>query len=178
VKWLTPRRALDAAPSERDRLLLRVLWATGARISEALALRSMDVRRDSLVLPNLKSPSACSFLLARRICQALSCSRLRNTDWRMTSRCSSRANGPQTAERVRSLVSKPGNRPCSLGSRQCACPRAAHLAVWQGRRAGTGASTPVPPCTGPPARPDDQELADRPEAGWLVTAADGLSQRE
>lgn len=48
---------IGAAPSERDRLLLRVLWATGARISEALALRPMDVRRDSLVLPNLKNPS-------------------------------------------------------------------------------------------------------------------------
>ena len=48
---------IDAASSERDRLLLRVLWATGARISEALALRAMDVRRDSLVLPNLKNPS-------------------------------------------------------------------------------------------------------------------------
>jgi integrase len=57
---LTPEDVLaviDAAPSERDRLLLRVLWATGARISEALALRPMDVRRDSLVLPNLKNPS-------------------------------------------------------------------------------------------------------------------------
>src|ERR671932_1819703 len=57
---LAPEDALaviDAAPSERDRLLLRVLWATGARISEALALRPMDVRRDSLVLPNLKNPN-------------------------------------------------------------------------------------------------------------------------
>jgi integrase len=48
---------IEAATSERDRLLLRVLWATGARISEALALRPIDVRRDSLVLPNLKNPS-------------------------------------------------------------------------------------------------------------------------
>jgi len=48
---------VGAAASERDRLLLRVLWATGARISEALALRPMDVRRDSLILPNLKNPS-------------------------------------------------------------------------------------------------------------------------
>jgi len=48
---------IAAATTERDRLLLRVLWATGARISEALALRPLDVRRDSLVLPNLKSPS-------------------------------------------------------------------------------------------------------------------------
>jgi integrase/recombinase XerD len=48
---------IEATSSERDRLLLRVLWATGARISEALALRPMDVRRDSLVLPNLKNLS-------------------------------------------------------------------------------------------------------------------------
>jgi integrase len=48
---------IDAAGTERDRLLLRVLRATGARISEALELRLMDVRRDSLVLPNLKNPS-------------------------------------------------------------------------------------------------------------------------
>ena len=48
---------IDAAGTERDRLLLRVLWATGARISEVLALRPMDTRRDSLVVPNLKNPS-------------------------------------------------------------------------------------------------------------------------
>src|SRR6516165_6798397 len=48
---------IDAVSSERDRLLLRVLWATGARISEALALRPMDVRRDHLILPNRKNPS-------------------------------------------------------------------------------------------------------------------------
>lgn len=48
---------IDATSTERDRLLLRVLWATGARITEVLALRPMDVRRDSLVLPNLKNPS-------------------------------------------------------------------------------------------------------------------------
>lgn len=48
---------IDAAMTERDRLLLRVLWATGARISEVLTVRPMDVRRDSVVLPNLKNPS-------------------------------------------------------------------------------------------------------------------------
>src|ERR1700730_12680148 len=48
---------IEAATNERDRLLLLVLWATGARISEALALRPMDVRRDSLVLPNRKNPN-------------------------------------------------------------------------------------------------------------------------
>lgn len=48
---------IAAATSERDRLLLRVLWATGARVSEALALRPMDVQRDHLVLPNRKNPS-------------------------------------------------------------------------------------------------------------------------
>jgi integrase len=48
---------IAAAESERDRLLLRVLWATGGRISEVLALRAQDVRRDALVLPNRKNPS-------------------------------------------------------------------------------------------------------------------------
>jgi integrase len=49
------RAVIAAANCERDRLLLRVLWATGARISEVLALRPKDVRRDSLVLPNRKN---------------------------------------------------------------------------------------------------------------------------
>jgi integrase len=48
---------IAAAATERDRLLLRVLWATGGRVSEVLALRARDVRRDALVLPNLKNPS-------------------------------------------------------------------------------------------------------------------------
>lgn len=47
---------IAAAETERDRLLLRALWATGGRISEVLALRAQDVRRDALVLPNLKNP--------------------------------------------------------------------------------------------------------------------------
>jgi integrase len=33
-----------------------VLWATGARISEALALRVMHIRHDSPILRNLKNP--------------------------------------------------------------------------------------------------------------------------
>src|SRR5215813_4113517 len=51
------RAVIAAATCERDRLLLRVLWATGARISEVLALRPLDVRRDSLILPNRKNPN-------------------------------------------------------------------------------------------------------------------------
>ena len=57
---LTPeevKAVIAAAATERDRLLLRVLWATGGRVSEVLALRAQDVRRDALVLPNLKNPS-------------------------------------------------------------------------------------------------------------------------
>src|SRR5712691_12786388 len=54
------RAIIAAAATERDRLLLRVLWATGARISEVLTLRPMDVRRDSLVLPNRKNPNQTS----------------------------------------------------------------------------------------------------------------------
>ena len=34
---------INAASTERDRLLLRVLWATGARISEALDVRLVDI---------------------------------------------------------------------------------------------------------------------------------------
>jgi integrase len=48
---------IEAATCERDRLLLRVLWSTGARISEVLALRPMDVQRDHLVVPNRKNPN-------------------------------------------------------------------------------------------------------------------------
>ena len=51
------RAVIEAATCERDRLLLRVLWATGARVSEVLALRPMDVQRDHLVVPNRKNPS-------------------------------------------------------------------------------------------------------------------------
>src|SRR5437667_12232095 len=51
------RAVIAAAICERDGLLLRVLWATGARISEVLALRPRDVRRDSLVLSNRKNPA-------------------------------------------------------------------------------------------------------------------------
>lgn len=38
----------------RNELLLRVLWATGARISEVLAITPMHVLADSLVVPTLK----------------------------------------------------------------------------------------------------------------------------
>jgi integrase len=51
------KAVINAATCERDRLLLRVLWATGARISEVLALRPSGVQRDHLVLPNRKNPS-------------------------------------------------------------------------------------------------------------------------
>src|SRR5688572_14261058 len=56
---LTPeevKAVIAAARTDRDRLLLRALWATGGRVSEVLALRGQDVRRDSLVLPNRKNP--------------------------------------------------------------------------------------------------------------------------
>ena len=48
---------IAAATCERDRLLLRCLWATGGRVSEVLTLRPRDVRREALVLPNRKDPS-------------------------------------------------------------------------------------------------------------------------
>src|SRR3984893_16080704 len=51
------KAVINAATCERDRLLVRVLWATGARVSAALVLRPMDVQRDHLVLPNRKNPN-------------------------------------------------------------------------------------------------------------------------
>src|SRR5439155_2729 len=48
---------IDAAATERDRLLLTTLWATGARIREVLTLRPRDIHREGLVLQNLKNPS-------------------------------------------------------------------------------------------------------------------------
>jgi integrase len=49
------RAVIAAATCDRDRLLLRGLWATGARVSEALALRPRDVRRDALVPPTART---------------------------------------------------------------------------------------------------------------------------
>ena len=45
---------LDACGSERDQLLLRVLWESGARVSEVIALRECDIGDGYLLLPNLK----------------------------------------------------------------------------------------------------------------------------
>jgi len=57
------RAVIAAGGCKRDQLLLRALRATGARISGVLALRPMDVQRESLVLPNRKNPS----LLVKRV---------------------------------------------------------------------------------------------------------------
>ena len=49
--YLTPEEAhqlIDAAENERDRLFLRLLWETGARVSEAISLRLGDVGRDGI----------------------------------------------------------------------------------------------------------------------------------
>ena len=47
-------RMLEACASERDRLLLKLLWHTGARISEVLSLRAGDLTRTGVRLPNRK----------------------------------------------------------------------------------------------------------------------------
>ena len=49
--YLTPEEVhqlIDAAENERDRLLLRFLWETGARVSEAIAIRLGDVGREGV----------------------------------------------------------------------------------------------------------------------------------
>lgn len=45
---------MAACQSERDRLLVRVLWETGARISEVIGLRECDIGDGYLLLANLK----------------------------------------------------------------------------------------------------------------------------
>ena len=49
--YLTPdevHRLIDAAGNDRDRLLLRLLWETGLRVSEATHVRLRDVGRDGI----------------------------------------------------------------------------------------------------------------------------------
>ena len=49
--YLTPEEAhslIDATTTERDRLLLRLLWEAGVRISEALTLMLEDVGREGI----------------------------------------------------------------------------------------------------------------------------------
>ena len=49
--YLTPEEAhqiIDAAESDRDQLLLRMLWETGVRISEAVRIKLEDVGRDGI----------------------------------------------------------------------------------------------------------------------------------
>ena len=49
--YLTPEEVhqiIDAAANERDHLFLRLLWETGARVSEAIALRLGDVGREGI----------------------------------------------------------------------------------------------------------------------------------
>lgn len=46
---------IAAAACERDQLLLTMLWATGARIGEALAQLTCDVRRRGPMLSNRRT---------------------------------------------------------------------------------------------------------------------------
>ncbi|MCZ6867020.1 MAG: tyrosine-type recombinase/integrase [Chloroflexi bacterium] len=49
--YLTPEEAhqlIELADNERDRLFLRLLWETGARVSEAIAVKLEDVSRDGV----------------------------------------------------------------------------------------------------------------------------------
>ncbi|MDO8670959.1 MAG: hypothetical protein Q7O66_05955, partial [Dehalococcoidia bacterium] len=51
---------IRAGLSERDRMLLLILWSTGCRISEAIAVRARDYLAEdpSLRLPNRKQSDA------------------------------------------------------------------------------------------------------------------------
>ena len=49
--YLTPdeaRKLIDVAENDRDRLFLRLLWETGARVSEAIRIKLADVGRNGI----------------------------------------------------------------------------------------------------------------------------------
>ncbi len=49
--YLTPEEAhqlIDVADNQRDRLLLRLIWETGVRVSEAIGLRLRDIGRSGV----------------------------------------------------------------------------------------------------------------------------------
>ena len=107
------RAVIAAASCERDRLLLRVLWATRARISEVLPLRSRDVRRDSLVLSNRKNPNCPSSVssypepsLGSRV---RSCYGPKSKASPITNHCSSRASTAPTGRARHSNVARRGS---------------------------------------------------------------------
>ena len=47
-------RVMDACQHARDRMLVWLLWVTGARVSEVIALRAGDVLPEGIRAPNLK----------------------------------------------------------------------------------------------------------------------------
>ena len=71
--YLTPDEAhalIDATRTERDRLLLRLLWEAGVRISEAITLRLQDVGRAGIRVLGKRSIERVVFVqngLARSI---------------------------------------------------------------------------------------------------------------
>jgi integrase len=152
---LTPeevKAVTAAAGTERDRLLLRVLWATGGRVSEVLALRAQDVRRDALVLPNRKNPSRpvkTVFLSAGD--QDLPGELLL---WQ-------KAQGLAPRQGSKRAVAGAGAGPAGVGSRT---------------GGGAGAGAPPPPAARPGAadRAADPQPPAGAEAGRVVQAPDGL----
>ncbi len=50
---------LEVCPNERDRTLVKLLFATGARVSELLAARVGDITKHGMRLRNLKQSADC-----------------------------------------------------------------------------------------------------------------------
>jgi Phage integrase family len=169
---------IDAAESERDRLLLRVLWATGARVSEALALRPLDVQRTALRLPNRKNPSrptkvvhlpagqldlpGALLLWARE--------QLLADDEPLFFSCERRGGPRRALSRMQAwrIVKSASARARRPG------PGAARLGHGPRRGAGACAPAPVPPRPRAPDRAVDQEPSPGPAAGRLGATPDRL----
>ena len=61
--YLTPdeaRKLITVTGNERDRLFLRVLWETGARVSEAISIKLANVGRNGIRVLGKVAKSASS----------------------------------------------------------------------------------------------------------------------
>ena len=171
---------IGAATCERDRLLLRVLWATGGRISEVLALRPMDVQRDHRVLPNRKNPN----LTVKRVYLPAGQADLPGAllVWANEQRLGPQAplffsrkrdadGGLKAISRVQAwTILKSGFRAGRRARSGAAC-----LAARSDRRACACASPSVPSRTRASDRPHHPQPPASPASGRLESAAAGLS---
>jgi len=152
---LTPtevQAVIDAAAEGRDRLLLRRLWATADRVSEA----RLPAHRQSGLAGAVAALVEAAGLARQRSPLLLAKTRRR---WQ-----------PPVH------LPRPGleDRQKGVSPRWHTRAGDAAVAAWRLRRTGPGASPPAASCPCAPARAINQELAAGPEAGGMVAVAHGV----